>query len=111
MRMSEESLWSQVMEKGRKTEKGVTHQLTPDEVNKVMRKFNGSPFQVQVERDLRVARYKLYDAVGMWLQSERYVDERTYRAIEGIARSYLDESLVPGYLGRLRARNQRSDII
>ena len=90
------------MEKGRKTERGATHQLTPQEVNHVMRKFHGSPFQVQVARDLRVGRYKLYDAVGMWLQSDQYVDQRTYRAIEGIARSYLDESLVPGYFGRLQ---------
>ena len=90
------------MEKGRKIEKGVTHQLTAAEVENIMRQFNGSPFQEQVARDLRGARYKLYDAGGMWLQSEKYVDARTYRAIEGFAKSYLDESLVPGYFGRLR---------
>lgn len=99
-----DDLWSQVMEKGRKIEKGVTHQLTAAEVGNIMCQFNGSPFQEQVARDLRGARYKLYDAVGMWLQSERYVDERTYKAIEGIARSYLDESLVPGYFTRLNRR-------
>ena len=107
--MSEESLWSQVMEKGWKTERSVTHQLTPDEVNKIMRKFNGSPFQMQVERDLRVGRYKPYDVVGMWLQSEQYVDQRTYRAIEKIARSYLDESLVPGYFTRLKKTRLATD--
>ncbi len=94
------------MEKGRKIEKGVTHQLTAEEVGSVMRRFSGSPFQEQVARDLGRSRYKLYDAVGMWLQSERYVDEPTYRTIEGIARSYLDESLVPGYFSRLRARRE-----
>ena len=92
------------MSKGRKLEKGLTHQLTSAEVNKIMRKFNGSPFQEQVVRDLRGARYKLYDAVGMWLGSRQYVDEETYRAIEGIAKSYLDESLVPGYFGRIKNR-------
>lgn len=99
-----DDLWSQVMEKGKKIEKGVTHQLTSVEVGEIMRKFEGSPFQEQVTRDLRGARYKLYDAVGMWLQSERYVDEPTYRSIEAIARSYLNESLVPGYFTRLKTR-------
>ena len=99
--MSDE-LWSQVIEKGRKFERGVTHQLTSVEVGEIMQKFNGSQFQEQVARDLRGARYKLYDAVGMWLQSERYVDQKTYGTIEGIARSYLDESLVPGYFSRLQ---------
>lgn len=97
-----EDLWPQVMEKGRKLEKGMTHQLTPDEVNQITGRFNGSPYQEQVARDLRGTRYKLYDAVGMWLQSERYVDEPTYRTIKEIARSYLDESLVPGYFSRLQ---------
>ena len=99
-----DDLWAQVMEKGRKLENGVSNQLTAAEVGNIMRQFNGSPFQEQVARDLRGARYKLYDAVGMWLQSQRYVDEATYRTIEGIARSYLDESLVPGYFGRIRRR-------
>lgn len=89
------------MEKGRKLENGATHQLTTAEVNEIMRQFSGSPFQEQVARDLRGARYKLYDAVGMWLQSEKYVDARTYESIRGIAKSYLDESLVPGYFSRL----------
>jgi len=97
-----DDLWMQVMEKGRKIEKGMTHQLTAAEVVEIMRQFNDSPFQEQVARDLGRSRYKLYDAVGMWLQSDRYVDDRTYRTIEGIARSYLDESLVPGYFGRIR---------
>ena len=92
------------MEKGRKLEKGMTHQLDLEEVNQITRKFKG-PFQEQVSRDLRGARYKLYDAVGMWLQSERYVDDRTYRTIEGIARSYLDETLVPEYFARLKNRS------
>ncbi len=94
------------MEKGREIEKGVTHQLTAEESNGFMCRFNGSPFQEQVARDLARSRYKLYDAVGMWLQSKRYVDERTYRTIEGIARSYLNESLVPEYFARLKKAGQ-----
>ena len=89
------------MSKGRKLEKGLTHKLTSAEVDKIQRKFADSPFQEQVARDLRGARYKLYDAIGMWLGSRQYVDEKTYRTIEGIAKSYLDESLVPGYFSRI----------
>lgn len=92
------------MSKGRKLEKGLTHKLTYAEVDQIQRKFDGSPFQEQVVRDLRGARYKLYDAVGMWLGSQQYVDEKTYRTIEGIAKSYLDESLVPGYFSRIKNR-------
>ena len=97
-----DELWNEVMSKGRKLEKGLTHQLTSAEVDKIMRKFNGNSFQEQVVRDLRGARYKLYDAVGMWLGSRQYVDEKTYRTIERIAKSYLDDSLVPGYFSRIR---------
>lgn len=89
------------MSKGRKLEKGLTHQLTSAEVDRIQRKFIGSPFQEQVARDLRGARYKLYDAIGMWLGSRHYADEQTYQIIEGIAKSYLDESLVPGYFSRI----------
>lgn len=95
------------MSKGRKLEKGLTHRLTTPEVDKIVRLFDGSDFQVQVQRDLRGARYKLYDAVGMWLGSRQYVDEKTYRTIEGIAKSYLDESLVPGYFGRFGHNRNR----
>lgn len=92
------------MAKGRKLEKGLTHKMTAQEVNGIISKFNDSDFQIQVKRDLLGPKYKLYDALGMWLGSRNYVDERTYGTIEGIARSYLDESLVPEYFGRLKAR-------
>lgn len=92
------------MSKGRKIERGLTHKLTPQEVSGIIRRFDGSDFQVQVQRDLLGAKYKLYDAVGMWLGSRQYVDERTYGTIDDIAESYLDGSLVPEYFGRLNAR-------
>ena len=49
------------------------------------------PFNLQAEKDLKL--YPLYDAVGMWLDSGRYLDDRTYKTIEEIAKDFLNGKL------------------
>ena len=48
----------------------------------------GFPFILQAEKDLKL--YPLYDAIGMWLDSGKYVDDGTYKTIEEIARDFLN---------------------
>jgi hypothetical protein len=90
------------MTKGKQAEKGLTNKLSPQEAYSIIRRFDDSDFQVQVERDLRGARYKLYDALGMWLNFQLYIDEKTYETIEKTARDYINGRLVPGYFSRLQ---------
>lgn len=98
-----EDLWTAVMTKGRSLERGATNNLLGPEIADVMERFEEAAFQVQVHSDLAVARYKLYDAAGMWLQSRAYLDEGTYRSVQVAARDYLAERIVPGYFARLRS--------
>ena len=61
------------MSKGRSLERGMTNRLTGTEIADVMERFSDAAFQIQVYRDLAVARNKLYDATGMWLNSKSYL--------------------------------------
>jgi len=91
-----------VIEKGRSLERGVTNSLQTGEIADVMERFGEAPFQIQVYRDLAVARYKLYDATGMWLQSRSVVAQTTFDQVVSVAREYLAETLLPSYFNRLR---------
>ena len=86
---------------GRTIERGLTNRLYGGEIADIMERFDQALFQIQVWRDLAVARYKLYDAVGMWLQSQTYVTPATYEEIKLAARDYLNQTLVPAYFQRL----------
>lgn len=59
------------MEKGRKQEKGITHNLTNDEILTIVATAEAlgcnQNFIKQLAWDLLVARYKLYDEIGMLL--------------------------------------------
>jgi hypothetical protein len=95
-------LWSRVIAKGRELERGSTNGLLGPEIADIMDRFSDAGFQIQVYRDLVVARYKLYDATGIWLQSRPYVSDAIYGEIESAGQAYLDESLAPAYFRRLR---------
>lgn len=64
-------VWEKVMKKGKKQEKGLTHTLTPDEVRTIVATAHmmgcNENFVKQLNWDLTVARYKLYDEIGMLL--------------------------------------------
>lgn len=68
-------LWDKVMKKGRKQEKGITHKLSPDEITTIVATAEAlgscSNFIRQLIWDLTVAKYKLYDEIGMLL-TDRY---------------------------------------
>lgn len=96
------------MDKGRSLERGATNWLTGPEVASVMERFEESLFQIQVWRDLAVARYKLYDAVGMWLQSTRSLTPSTYEQVQSAANGYIEETLVPEYFSRLKSESSLS---
>jgi len=67
-----EKLWNEVMRIGSKWEKGITHQMTPLQVEILTRALETagvSPyFAVQFGYyDMNLAKYKLYDEIGMLL--------------------------------------------
>jgi len=76
-----EKLWNEVMRIGKKWEKGITHQMTPLQVEILTRTLESarvSPyFAMQFGWDMTVAKYKLYDEIGMLLTGryEGYPDE------------------------------------
>jgi hypothetical protein len=70
-----DKLWKEVMEKGRKQEKGIANILNEDELTTIVataEDFWCNPnFIRQIAWDLGYAKYKLYDWIGMLL-SDRY---------------------------------------
>jgi hypothetical protein len=70
-----DKLWKEVMEKGRKQEKGIANILNEDELTTIVataEDFWCNPnFIRQIAWDLSTAKYKLYDWIGMLL-SDRY---------------------------------------
>lgn len=92
-----------MMTNGRMLERDLTNRLYGAEIADIMERFEEAPFQVQVWRDLAVARYKLYDATGIWLRSRRHVQASTYSQVEQFAQDYLDQKVVPAYFQRLKA--------
>jgi len=74
MELNEEirkKLWMAVMEKGKKLERGVTHELSDDEVITILATIDffqpNENFLKQAVFDLRVAKYEIYDWVAMLL--------------------------------------------
>jgi len=65
-------LWDAVMLKGKKQEKGITHNLTHDEVETIvataMALGSHENFVKQAYWDLTVAKYKLFDWIAMLVQ-------------------------------------------
>jgi hypothetical protein len=70
-----DKLWKEVVEKGRKQEKGTINRLNEDELTTIVATadaFRCNPkFISQIAWDLSTAKYKLYDWIGMLL-SDRY---------------------------------------
>ena len=67
----ERKLWKKVIEKGKKQEKGLTHNLSDDEIATIVATASAlgvnRNFLAQLIWDLTVARYKLWDEIGMLL--------------------------------------------
>jgi len=64
-------LWKQVVKKGKHQEKGLTHKLTDDQIATILATAGAlgvnKNFLSQLAWDLKVARYKLWDEIGMLL--------------------------------------------
>lgn len=90
------------MAKGRSLEKGLTNQLYGTEIADIMERFGDAPFQIQVWKDLAATKYKLYDAVGMWLQSKSCLTGKGYEQVLSSASAYIDETIAPDYFRRIR---------
>ena len=86
---------------GRTLEQGLTNRLYANEIADLMERFEDAGFQIQVWRDLAVARYKLYDALGMWWQSRGVLPAATYSSVRSAADAYLDQTLAAAYFRRM----------
>jgi len=65
-------LWGEVIKEGKKWEKGITHEMPLSKVDVIIRTVEtlhpSQPyFPMQLGWDLTVAKYKLYDEIGMLL--------------------------------------------
>lgn len=63
-------LWNKIIEVGKKWEKGITHKMNPLDVEVIVRTVESihptqPHFPMQLGWDLTVAKYKLYDEIGM----------------------------------------------
>lgn len=113
MEMGMSKLWEEVMKKGREQEKGITHRLTKDEVTTIIATADAlgvnETFLNQLIWDLTVARYKLFDEIGMLLTGryKGYPNETPQEVEAGerftkiMASLYITES-IPNMIHRLR---------
>jgi len=105
--------WELVMEKGRKQEKGVTNTLDAEGLRTILATVNAFDvhpnFLYQVQWDLAVARYKVYDWVAMLLfgrykgygENEKQLEAQKYVA-RIMADAYLNSEGVEGFIERLK---------
>lgn len=90
-------LWSKLMQAGRKTEKGLAHKMTEQQILNIHDwiDYIGAPAGVEdplalnqmMNYDLNMAKYKLYDLTGMIMQG-RWGDELNELGNK-IAKAYL----------------------
>jgi len=81
-----ESLRKQLIENGRTKEKGVTNNLADSDVITVIQtlEFLGGDARRQISFDLHFAKYKVYYALGIWLQSRLSKSEQPREDNENI---------------------------
>lgn len=80
---------------------GLTNWLYGSEMADLMERLEDSAFEIQLWRGLVVATHKLYDALGMWLQSRAFLSAATRLSLRSAANSYLDQTLTTAYFRRL----------
>lgn len=76
---SNETLWKQLIENGRIKEKGITNKLAQTDLITIIEtlEFFGVEARGQIIFDLHFAKYKVYDALGMWLQGGLSKNQQT----------------------------------
>jgi len=103
-----ESLWKQLIENGRSKEKGVTNNLADIDVitTKETLEFFGIEAAGLIIFDLHVAKYKVYDALGMWLQGRLSKNDQSVSDNDNIfvalANVYIHTKYVSQFVDYLR---------
>jgi hypothetical protein len=104
-----EILWIELIENGRTKEKGLTNRLSDADIVTIRDTLDyfGVRATGQVVFDLHTAKYKVYDALGMWLQSglrdagaEAPEDDRN--VLVALANVYIHTAYVTQFVDYLR---------
>ncbi len=94
---------------GRKLEKKQTHQLEQPFVETIMQtlEFFGADGRDlgQIKIDLCLAKYKIWDAMGMWYSSEYFQSKPIYRGIDKLVDVYIKQNHVGGFAWFLRGHD------
>jgi len=94
---------------GRKIEKKLTHQLEPPFCESIMQtlEFFGADDKDlgQIKLDLYFAKFKIWDAMGMWYSSEYFQSKPIYRGIDKLVDLYIKMENVGGFAWFLRGHD------
>ncbi len=100
--MAKDELWEKLMEKGRKMEKreeGIAHSMTEEQQRRIFGTIDysipmGVPNPMALNKqwyfDMNVAKYRLFDEIGMALDGRLGEDEDTKRWAREVAKAYIN---------------------
>ena len=85
-----EAAWSKIIEKGQKfkDKRTIREFLSLEDITTLWACSNG--FLLQIKRDMQ-AKFKFYDALGMWIQQRVYWSEGDLECIMYLINKYLKE--------------------
>ena len=109
MNQYNEQKHEQLIEVGRKLEKGVTHKLEPPFVDSILGtlEFFGAD-QAELQQfsfDLKVAKYKVWDFLGMNYDSEYMQSKPVFQGLDKLVDLYIKTEHVGGFAWFLRGHD------